>query len=559
VFVPAQAPAEMVLPFKDQPMGQGNAFISPLRDIDYGRIYRIVYKKAKPYSALTLKKEDTPGLLAALQNDNMFWRMTAQRLLVEAKDQAAIPGLYKIINEQKTDEIGLASPAVHALWTLHGFGVLEGSNAEAMQVVINALSSKTPGVRKAAVAVLPKNTKTADLLLQSKLVNDPDLNVRMNVIVAIAALPSSAALGKLIYEATLNTENEQDEWISKALLGAAITHQDGFKEAKTKSKMAVTAQNNLNKRISDALNQEVYNLPRRGSLSFPPDVAGKEIMIRGTVSKGRQNLKGFIMGQGGKEGGYGLYIQDGRLTMAVKQNGKIYKVTSPSAVPDSFSFVGHIVDKGEMKLEVNGRQVANGKAPSLFMQPLVSTLRIGQDVDNENKLGDYEGGFRLEGSLQNANLELKKPGSSAASKTSTKSPAIAKGATSSSLKPATINIRVVENIMKYDKKLITVKAGQKVIINFSNPDNMQHNLVITQKGMLEKVGAAADAMLQDPKAAAKNYVPRIPEVLHYTRLLNVDEEVTLQFTAPSQPGDYPFVCTFPGHWRIMNGILRVVK
>jgi azurin len=113
--------------------------------------------------------------------------------------------------------------------------------------------------------------------------------------------------------------------------------------------------------------------------------------------------------------------------------------------------------------------------------------------------------------------------------------------------------------MKYDKKLITVKAGQKVIINFSNPDNMQHNLVITQKGMLDKVGAAADAMLQDPKAAAKNYVPRIPEVLHYTRLLNVDEEVTLQFTAPSQPGDYPFVCTFPGHWRIMNGILRVVK
>ena len=88
---------------------------------------------------------------------------------------------------------------------------------------------------------------------------------------------------------------------------------------------------------------------------------------------------------------------------------------------------------------------------------------------------------------------------------------------------------------------------------------MQHNLVIVKKGMLQKVGAAADAMLQDPKAASKNYVPKIPEVLYSTRLVNSDEEVTLQFTAPTVPGDYPFVCTFPGHWRIMNGIIRVVK
>ena len=265
------------------------------------------------------------------------------------------------------------------------------------------------------------------------------------------------------------------------------------------------------------------------------------------------------MGQGGKEGGYSLYIQDGRLTMAVKQNGKMYLATSSQAVPDSFSFVGHIIDKGEMGLEVNGKTVAKGKAPSLFMQALVSTLRIGQDVDNENKLGDYPGNFRLEGNLQNANLELKKPGGFTASKKDVKGPATATAPAPGSLKPITITLRVVEERMKYDKQLLTVKAGQKVIINFINPDNMQHNLVIIQKGMLQKVGAAADAMLLDPKAASKQYIPKMPEVLFFTRLLNVDEEVTLQFTAPAQSGDYPFVCTFPGHWRIMNGILRVVR
>ncbi|MDB5261036.1 MAG: rane-bound dehydrogenase domain protein, partial [Adhaeribacter sp.] len=50
VFVPAQAPSRMILPFTEQPHGQGNAFKSPLRDINFGRIYRVVYKKAKPYT-----------------------------------------------------------------------------------------------------------------------------------------------------------------------------------------------------------------------------------------------------------------------------------------------------------------------------------------------------------------------------------------------------------------------------------------------------------------------------------------------------------------------------
>ena len=274
--------------------------------------------------------------------------------------------------------------------------------------------------------------------------------------------------------------------------------------------------------------------------------------------KGNRDLQGFIMGQGGKEGGYGLYINNKKLNFVVKQNGKQYLVTSASSVPDSFSFVAGLLKNGVMMLEIDGKQVGKGKAPALFLQPTVSTVRIGADVDNENKLGDYEGSFRLDGNFQNGNLELRKPGSKSDDKNNARATAD-KDKTTGSLKPLSINLSVVENIMKYDKKLLTVKAGQKIIINFSNPDNMQHNLVIVKKGMLQKVGAVADAMLQDPKAASKNYVPKIPEVLYSTRLVNSDEEVTLQFTAPTVPGDYPFVCTFPGHWRIMNGIIRVVK
>lgn len=123
----------------------------------------------------------------------------------------------------------------------------------------------------------------------------------------------------------------------------------------------------------------------------------------------------------------------------------------------------------------------------------------------------------------------------------------------------TIIMGIIPDMMQFDKELITVKAGQKIILELENPDGMQHNLVIIKPGTLEKVGAAADALARDPKGAQQHYVPKMPEVLFATKLLNPEEVVTLTFTAPAQPGDYPFVCTFPGHWRMMKGIMRVVK
>jgi len=65
--------------------------------------------------------------------------------------------------------------------------------------------------------------------------------------------------------------------------------------------------------------------------------------------------------------------------------------------------------------------------------------------------------------------------------------------------------------------------------------------------------------LRNPKAADMQYVPNIPEVLFSTKLLSSGQSYVLDFTVPETPGDYPFVCTFPGHWRGMNGIIRVTK
>lgn len=126
-------------------------------------------------------------------------------------------------------------------------------------------------------------------------------------------------------------------------------------------------------------------------------------------------------------------------------------------------------------------------------------------------------------------------------------------------KPKYILIEVVPDLMKFELDTFSVQAGQKIVLELDNLDGMQHNLLIGKPGTLKKIGEAADAMLSDPRASEKHYVPQIPEVLFSTPLVDPGEVYSLEFTAPKEPGMYPFVCTFPGHWRMMNGIMIVEK
>jgi putative heme-binding domain-containing protein len=91
-----------------------------------------------------------------------------------------------------------------------------------------------------------------------------------------------------------------------------------------------------------------------------------------------------------------------------------------------------------------------------------------------------------------------------------------------------------------------------------NNDLMPHNFVVVEPGALAETGLLSEAHAQEPAFAARNYVPRSPKVLLSSRLLQPRESAALSFTAPVEPGVYPFVCTYPGHWRRMYGALYVV-
>lgn len=113
--------------------------------------------------------------------------------------------------------------------------------------------------------------------------------------------------------------------------------------------------------------------------------------------------------------------------------------------------------------------------------------------------------------------------------------------------------------MEYDTKTFTVKAGQKVKITFENnhPVPQPHNIVICKPGTKDKVMMAAMQMAASPDGMAKGYVPEGEDVLFHTKLIQPTQSEVLEFTAPAEAGQYPYLCTFPGHGLLMNGVMTV--
>ena len=121
-----------------------------------------------------------------------------------------------------------------------------------------------------------------------------------------------------------------------------------------------------------------------------------------------------------------------------------------------------------------------------------------------------------------------------------------------------VKIAAVKERMLFDVTRFEVKARQSIRIDFINPDATAHNLVIVAPGSAEEIGHAANEMAKDPKAAKKGqFVPKSKKVIQATRMVAPLSAESLRFVAPKKPGEYPYLCTFPGHWVIMKGIMVV--
>lgn len=122
-----------------------------------------------------------------------------------------------------------------------------------------------------------------------------------------------------------------------------------------------------------------------------------------------------------------------------------------------------------------------------------------------------------------------------------------------------LRVGTVPDQMIFDKDRLVVKAGRPVELIFENSDLMPHNFVILQPGSLEEIGNLAETTATQPGALERHYVPQSPKVLFASKLIQPREVQQARFTAPTKPGVYPYVCTYPGHWRRMYGALYVVE
>lgn len=122
-----------------------------------------------------------------------------------------------------------------------------------------------------------------------------------------------------------------------------------------------------------------------------------------------------------------------------------------------------------------------------------------------------------------------------------------------------IRLGTVPEQMIFDKERLAVEVAKPVQFVFENNDLMPHNFVITRPGALEEVGLLGESTATQPGALERNYVPPSDKILLASRLLQPRDSQRLDFTAPTKPGVYPYVCTYPGHWRRMYGALYVVE
>jgi len=205
--------------------GKGGAYATPLRDKRHGRVYRITWDGAKPYQPMDLSKASPEQLVDALKSDNMFWRMTAQRLLVQGNKREAVPALEKLIQSPE------AAPesVVHALWTLSALrGGGEQSSADAQQAL--KAHEKDAMVRRAAVDTMPRTAETCDLIVKL-LAQENDPYVRRSALLALSEMPQNAAAGQAIFTLLNDKKVSADPVLSDAAAIAATRHDAGFLRA----------------------------------------------------------------------------------------------------------------------------------------------------------------------------------------------------------------------------------------------------------------------------------------------------------------------------------------
>jgi putative membrane-bound dehydrogenase-like protein len=183
---------------------------------DLGRIWRITAGKPGPPQLPRLGGASDQELAGYLAHPNLWWRRTAQRLLVDRKDPGAVEHVVRVLEKS-----GSAAGRVHALWTLEGLGKLDNVLVE------KALADPEPGVRENALRLAESRLPAlAEPLL--RLENDASPRVRFQLLLTLGFLQTPASRAA---QDRLLRRDFEDRWVQIAALSAGSERALGLWES----------------------------------------------------------------------------------------------------------------------------------------------------------------------------------------------------------------------------------------------------------------------------------------------------------------------------------------
>ena len=172
----------------------------------YGRIYRIVPKNAGMYKKVSpdLRNAKSMDLVALLSHQNQWWRLQAQRLLLERQDKSVIPAVKTLFNQSED-----------ARFRLHALYVLEGMNALDAEIVKKAMKDSSPGVRENA-AILSERFP-ACLSQLEEMINDSSIRVAFQAALSLGEFKDKTVVPAM---AKVIEQQGQSAWFRTAVLSS---------------------------------------------------------------------------------------------------------------------------------------------------------------------------------------------------------------------------------------------------------------------------------------------------------------------------------------------------
>jgi putative membrane-bound dehydrogenase-like protein len=565
--------------------GKGNAFVSTLRDTQRARIWRLSYKGMKPSQQWKLSKEQPATLVAALKSDNLLWRRHAQRLLTERGNLDVVPQLKMLVADPAVDEAGIAGGSLHALWTLHNLGAAD------LETLGKALKHPAAGVRRAAAQMLPREPQSAQTIVDAGLLRDAEPLVRLSGLLALADQPSTDAVGQALFKLGADPVITRDKWLPTALTIAAARHASGFLTAAVNAAPPLSGgaagmsaggmgpnllpngnfeqvQGNQpvgwkSETFGGTATHQLVPLGRNGGncvevAGTPAADAGWSVQL--TLEKNTDYLLSAWIKTEGVTGAMGGLLNVHRL------NNTQPKSVAVTGTSDWRQVSFKISTGSQEQIQLNCLFGGWGQSTGKVWFDDVACVKIGASEANSAGGVDLTAIARTFARVATP-AQLTAFHSLLASKPSAVGRSISEGLANAGAPKVVetvqdlarthhvIEIKSVEGL-KYDLLNFTVKAGRPIALVFRNADQLQHNLVLVKPGSIEKCCSAANLQAAHPDAIQRNYIPKLDDILAASKLLNPGEMEIIKL-GQKEPGEYPYVCTFPGHCHVMRGTMKV--